>query len=408
MEAYIGRCRITGRLNDTLLRQVDPNHPMGSVVLMDRVKARLDWSDHDIADALGVHPSAVSRYRLTAVPARHIPVLRNLEGMNPEEAVPSRRVRWQQQQPQRTPRKAWLIDASLADDRTSQRAHSLPPVSSGVRPQARVQVKIEGIIERDGPGCFYCGCDFSTTISSRRMTLDQRVPAAAGGTNRTENLRLVCMKCSNKKAALPEEAFLALPWLTRRRGQIKGERTQAAMRRQSSRLADTVAELLGRAVLPGRAKASRYFGDSSWHRDSSHDIASVGCVSYLEPVTADTGALRVIPGSHRRPDIDLPAAQPGEVGTAVDTQPGDVIVFDEHLIHGSRGGQVRHQWRIDFVVDPRDGAEVEATLAWYEQSLPTAEPEAGYDATLYTSWGAFWRSLERPWSNSLRRLGLNG
>ena len=35
---------------------------------LERVKARFDWTDHAVADALGVHPFAVSRYRLTGAP----------------------------------------------------------------------------------------------------------------------------------------------------------------------------------------------------------------------------------------------------------------------------------------------------------------------------------------------------
>ena len=81
-------------------------------------------------------------------------------------------------------------------------------------------------------------------------------------------------------------------------------------------------------------------------------------------------------------------------------------MFDERLIHGSRGGSLRHQWRVDFVVDPLDDRELVAARYWYEESLPTSEPEAGYDPDLYPSWGTFWQSRERPWSPSLRRLGL--
>ena len=36
------------------------------------------------------------------------------------------------------------------------------------------------------------------------------------------------------------------------------------------------------------------------------------------------------------------------------TIPGDVIVFDEHLTHGSDGGAVRRQWHVDFIAEPLD------------------------------------------------------
>ena len=62
------------------------------------------------------------------------------------------------------------------------------------------------------------------------------------------------------------------------------------------RLAVVAADLLGRKVLPGRVKSTRYFGDTGWHRDSEHALATMGFLAYLEPLTPQTGALRVMPG----------------------------------------------------------------------------------------------------------------
>jgi hypothetical protein len=98
VEAYIERCRIAGRVNDTLLRQVHPDQPVRGVARLDRVKARFDWSYDDIADALGVYPSAVSRYRLSGVPDRELRVLRTLEHRDPEDVALPRRVRWAQRE----------------------------------------------------------------------------------------------------------------------------------------------------------------------------------------------------------------------------------------------------------------------------------------------------------------------
>ena len=58
-------------------------------------------------------------------------------------------------------------------------------------------------------------------------------------------------------------------------------------------------EFLGWRVLPGRAKGTRYFGSSRLHADSDVTIPSLGFVAYLEPVDATSGALRVLPRSHR-------------------------------------------------------------------------------------------------------------
>jgi ectoine hydroxylase-related dioxygenase (phytanoyl-CoA dioxygenase family) len=73
----------------------------------------------------------------------------------------------------------------------------------------------------------------------------------------------------------------------------------------------------------------------------------------------------VIPGSHRGTFGEALRAgkvvgQPAKAVPAhvVETEPGDVIVLDEHLFHASAGGGTRHQWRVDYVRAPEG---VEAT-----------------------------------------------
>src|SRR5690349_16855164 len=104
-------------------------------------------------------------------------------------------------------------------------------------------------------------------------------------------------------------------------------------------LAGAAARALGRPVLPGRAKGTTYFGDSGWHCDSELDIPSVAFVAYLEPLRRGHGALEVLPRSH----LGKSDTRERE-SIALETQPGDIVVFDEHVIHGSRGGDVRRQW----------------------------------------------------------------
>ena len=64
------------------------------------------------------------------------------------------------------------------------------------------------------------------------------------------------------------------------------------------RLEAVAAALLGGSVLPTRAKGVRYSGNTPWHTDSASPLSSVGCLAYLEPLRAEDGALRVLPGSH--------------------------------------------------------------------------------------------------------------
>jgi hypothetical protein len=71
VEIVIARSRIT-RINGSLLRTRCPDRQLPGVAVIDKVKARFDWSDHDVADALGVWPSVVSRHRMSGVPQRQL------------------------------------------------------------------------------------------------------------------------------------------------------------------------------------------------------------------------------------------------------------------------------------------------------------------------------------------------
>jgi len=176
-------------------------------------------------------------------------------------------------------------------------------------------------------------------------------------------------------------------------------------------LLDTLSELastvLGRAAVATRAKGTRYFGDTPWHRDSDRNLDSVGFVAYLEPLHTHDGALRVLPGSHRREPSTIPTGIPtgsGTLGEAVETEPGDVILFDEHLYHASARGATRHQWRVDFFADPQtpqENAEVNGYLAGIFQ----VGWDGGYDLDRYPSYSQQWRTSRRPAAERLHDLG---
>jgi hypothetical protein len=105
-------------------------------------------------------------------------------------------------------------------------------------------------------------------------------------------------------------------------------------------------QLYGEDVLGICVDGNRYVGDTGWHPDSA-DPSQYGVkfAIYLQPVRAETGALRVLPGSHRqcpwsleffagmqqRPIAEVPAH-------ALESDPGDVVAFDLRLWHASRGG----------------------------------------------------------------------
>jgi hypothetical protein len=99
-----------------------------------------------------------------------------------------------------------------------------------------------------------------------------------------------------------------------------------------------------------------YTGDTGWHSDGWHDVGKfIKIAFYLDPVTRDTGCLRVIPGTHRRDmanwdsrqaanSEDLWGMPQNEVpAVALETQPGDLVVFNHNIMHASFGGSARRR-----------------------------------------------------------------
>ena len=170
-------------------------------------------------------------------------------------------------------------------------------------------------------------------------------------------------------------------------------------------LAAVASQLLGCMVLPGRAKATTYVGSTQPHRDSDLALRSIGMAAYLEPLDAASGALVVHPGSHR--NGGSPSATAAEAGdetsswVVLDTQPGDLIVFDERVLHAADGGDIRRQWRVDFVADD---APDDVLAEWYARQYSVGW-DAGYDIGRYPSYGEHWRTLDARWNDRLTELG---
>ena len=73
---------------------------------------------------------------------------------------------------------------------------------------------------------------------------------------------------------------------------------------EDPRFAEAAEQMFG-DILAENAGANRYVGNSPWHYDAgSHEGSGVHFVMYLQPVRANTGALRMIPGSHKREWFD--------------------------------------------------------------------------------------------------------
>ncbi len=123
-----------------------------------------------------------------------------------------------------------------------------------------------------------------------------------------------------------------------------------------------------------------YSGDTGWHSDAfgqwpeKTTARHLKIAWYLDPLTRDTGALRVIPGSHHEGDAysrllerRIPTWMPGhgELGMserdipcmAIESRPGDLVCFDHRVKHAAFGGGKRRRM---FTTNWMEGAHTPA------------------------------------------------
>ena len=125
-----------------------------------------------------------------------------------------------------------------------------------------------------------------------------------------------------------------------------------------------------------------------WHADrpdqTGVEYARVKVMIYLQPMRRETGALRIIPGSHFKPfreplmalhqelnslaqnDTSLRAfgvAGPDLPCHALEVEPGDVVLFNDYLFHGIYGKQAGRSFitlkYVKFAAEPRTEKDFE-------------------------------------------------
>ena len=113
-----------------------------------------------------------------------------------------------------------------------------------------------------------------------------------------------------------------------------------------------VGNLLGSDFNYVSSDGNYYTGDTGWHRDSLYQSNSyIKLALYLDPVTKDTGCLRVIPGSHTDAGMKqwdgAAMADSQELWNVasrdvpcfpLENEPGDVLLFNHRTLHASFGG----------------------------------------------------------------------
>lgn len=125
------------------------------------------------------------------------------------------------------------------------------------------------------------------------------------------------------------------------------------------------AGLLGEDFNYMSSDGNYFVGDTVWHSDGylrAPGYCSLKLAFYLDAVGPDSGCLRVIPGSHKIGDayaegVHATIATSGSNHTeedwgipgaavpalALETQPGDVVVFNHRLKHASYGGHTQRR-----------------------------------------------------------------
>jgi hypothetical protein len=117
-----------------------------------------------------------------------------------------------------------------------------------------------------------------------------------------------------------------------------------------------VSSLLGDEWSYFCSEANCYTGDTAWHQDGNFRHTTwLKIPIYLDELTRDTGAFRVIAGSHRCLDGEshVTAAErsqelwgiPGRdvPAVALESHPGDVVAFNAPIMHAAFGGGTRRR-----------------------------------------------------------------
>ena len=156
-----------------------------------------------------------------------------------------------------------------------------------------------------------------------------------------------------------------------------------------------VEQLLGpRFVWGGSEGVSGSFNatdDHNWHCDRAGQIdlqyTRIKMMIYLQPMRKETGALRVIPGSHHAPFhrrllplherhvksnlIAFGVDGPDLCCHPLETNPGDVVLFNHYLFHAVFGKQEKRRYiALKFAAEPTVEAHYDA-LRPHEQDAAT-------------------------------------
>jgi hypothetical protein len=187
---------------------------------------------------------------------------------------------------------------------------------------------------------------------------------------------------------------------------------------EDSRFLDAAERMFGNDVFGVLADVNRYVGDTYWHPDTCNiNQFGVKFAYYLQPVRADSGALRVLPGSHKNPWHDevrelRARGVLSEIEQApafvCEADPGDVVAFDLRTWHASWGGpDDRSLCTLVYYANPTTDEELEATR-WQIEDNRRELPDSPWNerGAIPAAWraSASRRPKRQEWLDRIERI----
>ena len=183
---------------------------------------------------------------------------------------------------------------------------------------------------------------------------------------KTINAEVELRLASTKRYTSPDDSPAYMSWPN-----LGPETPFLARLPEDSRICGVAEQLCGEDAVGLSCNAGSYINETHWHPDASDfHLHGLKFACYLQPLCANNGALRFIPGLHRLPFHEEVHRNLSESDYGIsdvpayicEIEPGDVVAFDFHLWHASCGGSTdRRMVSIIFDKNPQTPAEEKAT-----------------------------------------------
>lgn len=199
---------------------------------------------------------------------------------------------------------------------------------------------------------------------------------------------------------------------------IKPESPFIASLLEDPRFYGAADQLLSDSAVAAYTNSNRRGGDTHWHPDTPDlNIRGFKFTTYLRALKADTGALRVIPGSHKKPfhqEVDKALKGCGialaDVPSHVcEAEPGDVIAFDMNLYHAANdSSDDRRQITFCYLAPPRTPEEKKSILRLSSEIIRTHQLTGAPPPHYHPDWLANLQgsAMRERWIQKLKEWRL--